>query len=51
VRRAAQAVIASVAATYHYLTILPETLLAASERFRRYSGAIITPAGGNHALA
>ena len=42
---------ASVAATYHYLTILPETLLAASERFRRYSGAIITPAGGNHALA
>lgn len=42
---------ASVAGTYHYLTILPETLLAASEQFRRYSGAIITPTGGSHALA
>jgi integrase/recombinase XerD len=41
---------ASVAGTYHYLSILPETLLASSERFRRYSGAIITPTGGNHAL-
>jgi integrase len=41
---------ASVAATYRYLTILPETLVAASERLRRYSGTIITPAGGHHAL-
>lgn len=30
-----------VASTYLYLTILPETLLAASERFRRYGGSLI----------
>lgn len=40
-----------VASTYLYLTILPETLLAASERFRRYGGSLIAAAGGNHALA
>lgn len=42
---------ATVAATYRYLTILPETLLVASERFRHYSGAVIAPSGGNNALA
>ncbi len=42
---------ASIAATQRYLTILPETLLAASERFRRYSGSLIAAAGGSHALA
>jgi site-specific recombinase XerD len=42
---------AKVASTYLYLTILPETLLAASERFRRYSGSLIGAAGEEHALA
>jgi integrase len=42
---------ATIAATQRYLTILPETLLAASERFRAYSGSLITAAGEDHALA
>lgn len=42
---------ASIAATQRYLTILPETQLAASERFRAYSGELITAAGEDHALA
>jgi integrase/recombinase XerD len=41
---------AKVASTYLYLTILPETLLAASERFRGYGGSLITAKGGSHAL-
>jgi integrase len=41
----------TIAATQRYLTILPETLLAASERFRAYSGSLITAAGEDHALA
>lgn len=41
---------ASIAATQRYLTILPETLLAASERFRSYGGSLISAAGGTHAL-
>jgi integrase len=40
-----------VASTYLYLTVLPETLLAASERFRRYGGSVLAPAGEDHALA
>lgn len=40
----------NVASTYVYLTILPETLLAASERFRRYSGSVVA-SGADHALA
>jgi integrase/recombinase XerD len=42
---------ASIAASQQYLTILPETLLAASERFRTYSGSLITAGGKDHALA
>jgi integrase/recombinase XerD len=42
---------AKVASTYLYLTMLPETLLAASERFRHYGGSLIAPTGGTHALA
>jgi integrase/recombinase XerD len=38
-----------VASTYLYLTVLPETLLAASERFRRYGGSLIAAAGESHA--
>ncbi|MBN2491947.1 MAG: tyrosine-type recombinase/integrase [Planctomycetes bacterium] len=40
-----------VASTYLYLTVLPETLLAASERFRRYGGSLLAAAGADHALA
>lgn len=40
-----------VASTYLYLTVLPETLLAASERFRRYGGSLLAAAGEDHALA
>jgi integrase len=40
-----------VASTYLYLTILPQTLLAASERFRRYGGSLLAAAGDSHALA
>ena len=39
------------AATQRYLTILPETLLAASERFRIYGGPLVAAAGESHALA
>jgi integrase/recombinase XerD len=39
-----------VASTYRYLTVLPQTLLAASERFRSYGGSLIAAGGGNHAL-
>jgi integrase/recombinase XerD len=38
-----------VASTYLYLTILPETLLAASERFRRYGGSLIAAVREGHA--
>jgi len=41
---------ASIAATQRYLTILPETQLAASERFRSYGGSLIAGAGDDHAL-
>ena len=39
------------AATQRYLTILPETKLAASERFRRYGGGLIAATGKHHARA
>ena len=40
-----------VASTYLYLTVLPETLLAASERFRTYGGSLLAAAGEEHAPA
>lgn len=41
----------TIAATQRYLTVLPETLFAASDRFRSYSGSLIVAAGESHALA
>jgi integrase/recombinase XerD len=41
----------SPASTQRYLTILPETKLAASERFRRYGGALVARAGEGRARA
>lgn len=40
-----------IGATQRYLTILPETLLAATERFRSYGGALVATEGEHHALA